>query len=98
MTTLFGDNGCTLPPVTVVVETVANETVTWTGQEDGILWNDPMNCSSGFTPYSCNEVVIPAGHTVHIDGDVNAVGRTLLVEDGSEVTMDPAATTDIILY
>jgi hypothetical protein len=96
--TLFGGSGCTLPPVTVVVETVSNETVTWTGNGDGILWSDPMNWSSGFTPYSCNDVVIPAGHTVHIAGGVNAVGRTLLVEDGSEVTMDPAATMDIIPY
>jgi hypothetical protein len=96
--TLFGGSGCTLQPVTVVVETVANDAVTWTGNGDGILWSDPMNWSSGFTPYSCNDVVIPAGHTVHIAGGVIAVGRTLLVEDGSEVTMDPAATMDIIPY
>ncbi len=96
--TLFGGSGCTLPPVTEVVETVADELVTWTGNGDGLLWSDGKNWDTGFTPYTCNDVVIPAGHTVLVSAGVHAVGRTLLVEDGSVVTMHPAATMDIIPY
>ncbi|MEY3051874.1 MAG: hypothetical protein RLY31_1659, partial [Bacteroidota bacterium] len=91
-------SGCTLPPVTEVVETVADELVTWTGNGDGLLWSDGKNWDTGFTPYTCNDVVIPAGHTVLVPAGVHAVGRTLLVEDGSVVTMEPLATMSIVPY
>ncbi len=96
--TLFGGSGCTLPPVTEVVETVADEVVTWTGNGDGLLWSDGKNWDTGFTPYTCNDVVIPAGHTVLVTTGVHAVGRTLLVEDGSVVTMEPLATMSVVPY
>ncbi len=96
--TLFGGSGCTLPPVTEVVETVSDQVVTWTGNGDGLHWGDGKNWDSGFTPYTCNDVVIPAGHTVLVSTGVHAVGRTLLVEDGSVVTMQPLATMSIIPY
>ncbi|MEY3050908.1 MAG: hypothetical protein RLY31_693, partial [Bacteroidota bacterium] len=96
--TLFGDSGCTLPSVTEVVETVADELVTWTGNGDGVHWSDGKNWDTGFTPYTCNDVVIPAGHTVLVSAGVLAVGRTLLVEDGSVVTMETLATMSIVPF
>jgi hypothetical protein len=87
-----------LPPVTEVVETVADELVTWIGNGDGVYWSDGEYGKTGFTPCTCNDVVIPAGYTVLVSAGVLAVGRTPLVEDSSVVTMEPLATMSIVPY
>jgi hypothetical protein len=96
--TFFGGSGCTLPPVPVVLTTGNEVTVTWTGGGDGIQWSDQKNWDTGFVPYPCNDVVIPAGHHVLVSNGVIAAGRTLFVDTASVLTMEPEAFMNIIPY
>ena len=70
--------------------------LTWTGNGDGTTWTDHANWDNGLAPQICNDIVIPAGKTVHVQAGVNAVGRTLNVHPTAVLTVDPAATMLII--
>jgi hypothetical protein len=91
----FGGSGCVLPPVPVVVTANDFETNTWTGGGDGLTWSDKNNWSKSLVPQPCHEVVIPSGHNVLIPGGVTALGRTLFVDLGSELSVDPSAVMQI---
>ena len=69
---------------------------TWTGGGDGMLWSDGSNWSDGFSPIACQDIVIPTGYTVKVEAGVVANGKTLIIETGAELIVDPGAVMEII--
>jgi hypothetical protein len=94
----FGGSGCTLPQVNVSVSAVGEVTNTWNGNGDGSTWSDGKNWSVGFVPLACHDVIIPAGHAVLVPAGVTALGRTLFVDAGSNLTMEQNALMQIEAY
>ena len=68
---------------------------TFTGLGNGSSWDDPDNWSGGFMPGKCQHVLIPTGFNVTVPTGVEALGKTLEVEQGAELLTDPAAVMDI---
>ncbi|MEY3052301.1 MAG: hypothetical protein RLY31_2086, partial [Bacteroidota bacterium] len=52
----------------------------------------------GFVPQFCHDVIIPAGHTVLVPAGVIGLGRTLFVDTGSNLIMEPSALMQIEAY
>jgi hypothetical protein len=94
----FGGSGCTLPLLNVPVSAIGEVTNTWNGNGDGSTWSDGKNWSVGFVPLACHDVIIPAGHAVLVPAGVTALGRTLFVDAGSDLTMEPNALMQIEAY
>ena len=70
-------------------------TNTWTGGGDDMLWSDPANWGDGFVPGGCQHVIIPTGNDVTVPNSIEALGKTLEVEQGATLETDPAALIDI---
>ncbi len=96
--TYFGDGGCILPAIPVVVPVLGEIVNTWTGGGDALHWSDRFNWSIGFVPLGCHDIIVPPGKKILVLSGEVATGRTLHVSQGSEVTLEPGALMDIENY
>lgn len=68
-----------------------NITNFWDGPDSGD-WNEWSNWSQNKIPTECHNVVIPAGKSVRIPYNLNANCRTMEVEFGASLDVEPLAT------
>ena len=60
------------------------------------MWTNPGNWSDGLVPLPCQDVVIPSGFSVFIPAGATALGRSLEVAPGAELTVHAEAVLDIV--
>ena len=92
--TFFGADNCTTPPIYVQVgENIL--TNTWTGGGDNSSWTDILNWSLTLKPTACHHVVIPDGKSVLLKAGQTGNARTLDVQGGGVLTVEPDAVLNV---
>ena len=71
--------------------------IKWTGDGDGMFWNDPANWNTGELPAECDSVVIPvvANSSPIIANGMEAIARSVTVEEDATLMLQEGSCLNI---
>lgn len=67
--------------------TIDESLVIWTGNGDGVFWDDPANWDNQIVPLACNDIIIPENMEVTVPAGYTATGNTLEVATSSSLSI-----------